>query len=92
MSVDAVVARVAELQQLIGGGQPVPPPAAPASSFSAQLATASAAVGAPTATAAASFPATGASELPAGTPFGSEITAAAKRHGVDPALLAGLVK
>ena len=35
---------------------------------------------------------TGASELPADIPFGAEITAAAKKHGIDPALLAGLVK
>jgi soluble lytic murein transglycosylase-like protein len=35
---------------------------------------------------------TGVSELPAGTPYGAEITAAAQRHGLDPALLAGLVK
>ena len=34
----------------------------------------------------------GASELPADVPFGAEITAAAKKHGIDPALLAGLVK
>jgi soluble lytic murein transglycosylase-like protein len=33
-----------------------------------------------------------ASSLPAGTPYGAEITAAAKRHGIDPALLAGLIK
>ena len=31
-------------------------------------------------------------ELPAGTPYAVEITAAAKANGVDPALLAGLVK
>ena len=36
--------------------------------------------------------ATGASALPAGTPFAAEITAAARKHGLDPALLAGLVK
>lgn len=35
---------------------------------------------------------TGVSELPAGTPYAAEITAAAKANGVDPALLAGLVK
>jgi len=34
----------------------------------------------------------GASALPAGTPYGSEITAAAQRNGLDPALLAGLIK
>ena len=44
--------------------------------------------GAPTTTAAA----TGASALPAGTPYAAEITAAAKANGLDPALLAGLIK
>jgi soluble lytic murein transglycosylase-like protein len=34
----------------------------------------------------------GASALPADTPYGSEITAAAQRNGLDPALLAGLIK
>jgi soluble lytic murein transglycosylase-like protein len=98
MSVAMAVARVAELQQLIGGVAPTPtPPPATSGAFASQLATASAV---PAATAAAA-PATSfnagvqpgaASELPAGTPFGAEITAAAKRHGLDPALLAGLVK
>jgi len=32
------------------------------------------------------------SALPAGTPYGSEITASAQRNGLDPALLAGLIK
>ncbi|WP_051323680.1 lytic transglycosylase domain-containing protein [Candidatus Solirubrobacter pratensis] len=41
--------------------------------------------------AAASAPA-GASGLPAGTPYGAEITAAAQRNGLDPALLAGLIE
>ena len=36
--------------------------------------------------------ATGPSELPKGTPYAAEITAAAKANGLDPALLAGLVK
>jgi soluble lytic murein transglycosylase-like protein len=46
-----------------------------------------------TATAAATgTAATGASSLPAGTPYAAEITAAATANGVDPALLAGLVK
>jgi soluble lytic murein transglycosylase-like protein len=34
----------------------------------------------------------GASALPAGTPYGAEITASARRNGLDPALLAGLIK
>jgi soluble lytic murein transglycosylase-like protein len=46
-----------------------------------------------TATASATpMAATGASELPADVPYGAEITAAAKKYGLDPALLAGLVK
>ena len=91
MSVDAVVARVAELQSLMGAAAPAAAPAPAA--FASQLASATAATAAPAATtASAGLMATGASELPAGTPFASEITAAAKKHGIDPALLAGLVK
>ena len=94
MSVDAVLARVSQLQQMIGGAVPQPPAAAATSTFASQLATATTATtAAPAATTAtAGLQATGASELPAGTPFGAEITAAAKKHGIDPALLAGLVK
>jgi soluble lytic murein transglycosylase-like protein len=93
MSVDAVVSRIAQLQSLMA---PVPQPAQTAS-FASTLASASA----PTATAAtaatptatlASSTATGPSALPAGTPYGAEITAAAQRNGLDPALLAGLIK
>jgi soluble lytic murein transglycosylase-like protein len=98
VSVDAVLARVSELQQLIGGTVPQPP--APSSAFAAQLASATTAATATTATTAApaattataGLAVTGASELPADVPFGAEITAAAKKHGIDPALLAGLVK
>src|SRR5262249_7521598 len=32
------------------------------------------------------------SALPAGTPYGAEITDSAQRNGLDPALLAGLIK
>jgi soluble lytic murein transglycosylase-like protein len=97
MSVDSVVARVAELQSLIAAKQAPPAPQATASAFASQLATAAAGTGtqaaAPAPAAApAGLQSTGASELPSGTPFAAEITAAAKRHGVDPALLAGLVK
>src|SRR5215207_1545434 len=98
MSVEAVVARVEQLQQLFS--------AAPApggnggQDFASQLSTASAAQSA--AGLAAPVPATGstlalsgtpaaASALPPGVPYGAEITAAAQRHGIDPALLAGLV-
>jgi soluble lytic murein transglycosylase-like protein len=95
MSVEAVMARVSELQTMIGGAAATTP--SPASTaFASQLATASAAgsTTATTATAATASPmaATGASELPADVPYGAEITAAANKHGLDPALLAGLVK
>ena len=91
MSVDAVVARVAELQQLMGASAPAQ--VSTSSAFASQLATATAATPAPTATtASAGLMSVGASELPADVPFGAEITAAAKKHGIDPALLAGLVK
>jgi soluble lytic murein transglycosylase-like protein len=97
VSVEAVVARVSELQMMIGGAaQTTPAPASTA--FASQLASATTA-SAPTATAATAAPgtatgmaATGASELPADVPYGAEITAAAKKYGLDPALLAGLVK
>ncbi|HEX5619669.1 MAG TPA: lytic transglycosylase domain-containing protein [Solirubrobacteraceae bacterium] len=96
MSVEAVMARINELQMMIGGATPAAP--SPASTaFASQLATATTgATTAPTATAATAtatpMAATGASELPADVPYGAEITAAAKKYGLDPALLAGLVK
>jgi soluble lytic murein transglycosylase-like protein len=91
MSVDAVVARVAELQALMSAANPAPAPAPTA--FASQLATATAATSAPAATtASASLISVGTSELPPDVPFGAEITAAARKHGIDPALLAGLVK
>jgi soluble lytic murein transglycosylase-like protein len=90
VSVDAVVSRIAQLQSLMGTA----PQPAQTANFAATLASASA----PTATAAtptatlASTASTGPSALPAGTPYGAEITAAAQRNGLDPALLAGLIK
>jgi len=93
VSVDAVVSRIAQLQSLMA---PAPQPAQSAN-FAATLASASS----PTATAAtattptatlASTASTGPSALSAGTPYGAEITAAAQRNGLDPALLAGLIK
>ena len=95
MSVEAVMARINELQLMIGGATTTAP--SPASTaFASQLATATAAPAATTATTATAsatpMAATGASELPADVPYGAEITAAAKKYGLDPALLAGLVK
>jgi soluble lytic murein transglycosylase-like protein len=96
VSVEAAVARMNALQALIAGAnsQPVP---TQTSTFATQLADASAStLGAATGTTAtaatASTAATGVSELPADVPYGAQITAAAKKYGIDPALLAGLVK
>jgi soluble lytic murein transglycosylase-like protein len=92
VSVDAVLARVSELQQMITGAPPAT--AASSTAFASQLASATATTATPVAS-ASSVPAylsTGASDLPSDTPFGAEITAAAKKYGIDPALLAGLVK
>jgi soluble lytic murein transglycosylase-like protein len=90
VSVDAVVSRIAQLQSLMGSVQQ-----APTANFAATLQSATtptaAATATPTAT-LASTTSTGASALPAGTPYGAEITAAAQRNGLDPALLAGLIK
>jgi soluble lytic murein transglycosylase-like protein len=97
VSVDAVIARVNELQLMIAGAQPAPA-ATQTASFASQLAGASSTVSplGTTATDTTATPtalaATGVSELPANVPYGAQITAAAKKHGIDPALLAGLVK
>jgi soluble lytic murein transglycosylase-like protein len=96
VSVEAVLARVNELQQMIAG-QAAAPAAQPANTaaFASQLQTASASAAISGTTPPAdstSLMATGASELPADVPYGAEITAAAKKYGLDPALLAGLVK
>jgi soluble lytic murein transglycosylase-like protein len=97
VSVDTVIARVSELQIMIAGAQPTQP-ATQTASFASQLAGASSTLTpVATATTATAAPATlaaagGVSELPADVPYGAEITAAAKKYGIDPALLAGLVK
>jgi soluble lytic murein transglycosylase-like protein len=95
VSVEAVLARVNELQQMIAAQVPAQPDAT--QTFASQLQTASttAALTGTTPTdagATTGFMSTGASELPADVPYGAEITAAAKKYGIDPALLAGLVK
>jgi soluble lytic murein transglycosylase-like protein len=96
VSVEAVLARVNELQQMVSAQVPTQA-AASSAAFASQLqtATTSAAIAPATpasATDTAGFMSTGASELPADVPYGAEITAAAKKYGIDPALLAGLVK
>ena len=97
MSVESVIARMGELQQMINGQVPTQTQPTNTQAFASQLqnATASAAIAGTTptdATATTSLMSTGVSELPADVPYGAEITAAAKKYGIDPALLAGLVK
>jgi soluble lytic murein transglycosylase-like protein len=104
MSIDAAISRISQIQAMLAAGV-APAPTQPTQSstaFSSALATAqtgsssnsnfaSLASTTPT-TATPSVAAAGVSELPAGTKYGAEITAAAKANGIDPALLAGLVK
>jgi soluble lytic murein transglycosylase-like protein len=96
MSAAAAIARVAELQSMLGlapaaatGGTAAPTAFADALSSATSSTTAAPAA---TISLASATPATGVSELPASVPYGAEITAAAKRHGLDPALLAGLIE
>ncbi len=87
MSVEMIGARVAEIQQQIAAfnGQGT---ATPSTSFASQLASAQSATGA--ATGAAATPTT----LGGGTPtqYDAQITAAATKYGIDPALLKGLIR
>jgi soluble lytic murein transglycosylase-like protein len=105
MSVESVLARINELQAMMNGGAaPVATPAATTTSssdltaatggasFAGALAAASGTGTTGSATGTLDTSATGASALPAGTPFAAQITASAKRNGIDPALLAGLIK
>jgi len=97
MSVEAVVARVEQLQLLVSaaaapggnGGQDFASQLTAATTAAVPAASVPPVSPAPAATMAA--PATP-SALPPGVPYGAEITAAAQRHGIDPALLAGLVR
>jgi soluble lytic murein transglycosylase-like protein len=88
VSVDTAVARMTQISSLIWG--PAAAPAAPAAAAAAGAATAPTAFSAQLAGALAA-PATGAPAT-GGTPFAAEITAAAARHGVDPALLTALIR
>ena len=113
MSVQDVVSRVEQLQQLFGAA--ATPGGNGGADFASQLISASASAGstaatgttgtaapgattsllglAPTAAAGATTAApSGTTGSLAGVPYGDEITAAARRNGIDPALLAGLVR
>jgi len=98
MSIEAAISRITQLQAMMGAatGAPAQPPST--TSFSTALAGATgpgnvAALASPLAApAAVAAPGATTSALPAGTPYASEITAAAQANGLDPALLAGLIK
>lgn len=85
MSVELIGARVAEIQAQIAAFHGQAPDAPAATSFAGQLAAAQ------TATPVA---ATSNTTLNAGSPsqYDAQITAAATKHGVDPALLKGLIR
>ena len=86
MSAAVAFDRIEQIQAMLASLQPVAaqPPSATAFASSLQAASATAATATP-ATAA-----TGAAG--AATPFAAEIDAAAARHGLDPALLRGLIR
>jgi len=116
VSVQDVVSRVEQLQQLFGAA--ATPGGNGGADFASQLISASASAGSTAATGTAGTTAPAASgaatsllgatpaaasgataAAPSGTtgslagvPYGDEITAAARRNGIDPALLAGLVR
>ena len=100
MSIEAVMSRVSQLQAMLASGSPqVSLPAPSTTSFSSALQSATggvpssfAALASGTASTAPASATSTSSSLPAGTPYAAEITAAATANGVDPALLAGLVK
>jgi soluble lytic murein transglycosylase-like protein len=97
VSIEAVMSRVSQLQAMLANGAPAAPPAATSTtstSFSSALqsATTPTSIAPQAAAATAASPTSTSSSLPAGTPYAAEITQAATANGVDPALLAGLVK
>jgi soluble lytic murein transglycosylase-like protein len=97
VSIESVLARMNALQaRMDSASGSVAPAAGDASAFSAALTAATASPSTNATFASLASPAgavtPGASALPAGTPYGAEITAAAERNGLDPALLAGLIK
>jgi soluble lytic murein transglycosylase-like protein len=86
MSLVEAAARVAELSSLLGPVAATPPAAEASGDFQRRLATAADALPATSTTA------TVAAGTGGPTPYSTEIDAAAARHGLDPALLRGLVR
>jgi soluble lytic murein transglycosylase-like protein len=105
MSVEAVLSRISQIEAMMNGGaaQASAPVATAATTsdltsasngagFAGALASATGTSATDASASTLATPAAGASALPAGTPFAAQITASAKRNGIDPALLAGLIK
>jgi soluble lytic murein transglycosylase-like protein len=98
MSIEAVMSRVSQLQSMLAGTTPPAPSTTASSSASFASALQSATNSTPDGSASlasmgtTTSPISTSSSLPAGTPYAAEITAAATANGIDPALLAGLVK
>lgn len=98
MTVTAIGARIEEIQQQLAMLQAGPAALQRGGDFATvlQSATASAPAAAATPPAAGAAPVTGGGAPgaagPLNTPFAAEIQAAARKHGVDPALLAALVR
>jgi soluble lytic murein transglycosylase-like protein len=88
MSVEQIGRRVAEIQQQFAAFTTPPATSSSSAGFASQLATAQAATATP--------PATGATPttLGGGSPsaYDAQITAAATKYGIDPALLKGLIR
>ena len=91
MSVELIGARVAEIQQQLAALSGQATDAASSTSFASQLAAAQSSAGV---TPAAATAATTNTTLNAGTPsqYDAQITAAATKYGLDPALLKGLIR
>ena len=101
MSVDATVARVTQLEAMLGlspAGAPISTSSASSaastgatgsSGFAAQLASVT---GTPAASATTDTTATAGTTAGASTPYAAEIDAAAAKYNVDPALLRGLIR
>jgi soluble lytic murein transglycosylase-like protein len=100
MSIEAVMSRIGQLQSMLGAAPAAAAPAPSSTSFSSALASATGSTGtaslaSPLGTQAAAAPASATStspNLPSGTPYAAEIASAAQANGLDPALLAGLIK
>ena len=93
-TIEATISRIGQLQAMMAAASGGAPAQSTGTSFSSALASATPTAAASTATTATTTatPTSTSSSLPAGTPYAAEITAAAQANGLDPALLAGLVK